>query len=136
MSGSDDGVLFICIPPNYITYSIGDQETTGIVQLLNADTSVTNVMTGHPYYPILAASGIDHTVKIFSPEGLGPGLRSRQALRDEYKIRSRNDINRQSGLRGTLITRDMLEALALNLRTGRRARGEHTDGPPEGCETM
>ena len=91
-------------------------------------------MTGHPYHPILAASGIDHTVKIFSPEGLGKGLVSRQSLHDEYKIRSRNDITRQSGLRGTFVTRDMLEALAFNLRGGRR-RGENPDAP-EGCETM
>ena len=91
-------------------------------------------MTGHPYQPILAASGIDHTVKIFTPEGLGANLHTRQSLRDEYRIRSRNDISRQSGLRGTFVTRDMLEALALNLRAGRRARGE--GDPPEGCETM
>jgi DDB1- and CUL4-associated factor 6 len=92
-------------------------------------------MTGHPYHPTLAASGIDHTVKIFSPEGLGRNLRSRRSLADEYRIRSRNDISRQSGLRGTFVTRDMLEALAMNLRAGRRARGEGGD-PPEGCETM
>jgi DDB1- and CUL4-associated factor 6 len=92
-------------------------------------------MTGHPYHPLLAASGIDHTVKIFSPEGLGRGLASRQSLRDEYRIRSRNDINRHRGLRGTILTRDMLEALGFNLRAGRRARGED-EGAPEGCETM
>jgi len=91
-------------------------------------------MTGHPYYPTIAASGIDHTVKIFSPEGVGAGLHTRQALHDEYKIRSRNDISRQSGLRGTFVTRDMLEALAFNIRAGRRARRD-TD-PQDGCETM
>jgi len=93
-------------------------------------------MTGHPYHPILAASGIDHTVKIFSPEGLGQGLKTRQSLVDEYRIRSRNDISRQSGLRGAFVTRDMLEALAINLRATRRARGEGAGDPPEGCETM
>lgn len=92
-------------------------------------------MTGHPYHPLLAASGIDHTVKIFSPEGLGKGLRTRQSLLDEYKIRSRNDVSRQSELRGTFVTRDMLEAIAFSIRAGRRATGEN-DEPVEGCETM
>ena len=124
MSGSDGGALFIW-----------DQKTSAIVQLLKADEQVANVMTGHPYHPLLAVSGIDHTVKIFSPEGLGPGLGSRQVLKDEYKIKANNEMARQRGLRGTLITRDMLEALAMNLRAGRRAPGEHID-VPEGCETM
>ena len=93
-------------------------------------------MTGHPYHPILAASGIDHTVKIFSPEGLGKGLITRQSLQDEYKIRSRNDISRQSQLSRTFLTRDMLEALALNLRPTRRARTAGDQEAPEGCETM
>jgi len=91
-------------------------------------------MTGHPYHPLLAASGIDHTVKIFSPEGLGPDLTTRQVLKDEYRIRSRNEAIRQSGMTRAFLTRDMLEALAFNLRA-RRARGEGTE-PPEGCETM
>jgi DDB1- and CUL4-associated factor 6 len=90
-------------------------------------------MTGHPYYPLLAASGIDYTVKIFSPEGLGKGLLSRQCLRDEYKIRSNNEISRRSNLRRTFISRDMLEAFALNLRAGRGGRNVEA---VEGCETM
>ena len=137
MSGSDDGILFICIFTllAWVDFPLGNQKTSGIVQLLKADESVTNVMTGHPYYPILAASGIDHSVKIFSPEGLGRGLLSRQSLHDEYRIRSRNDINRHRGLRGTILTRDMLEALGFTLRT-RRGQGSGDEGTPEGCETM
>lgn len=90
-------------------------------------------MTGHPYHPLLAASGIDNTVKIFSPEGLGKGLQSRQSLQDEYKILSRNDVTRQSNLRRTRISRDMLEALAFNMRAG---RGPRNFEAAEGCETM
>lgn len=90
-------------------------------------------MTGHPYHPLLAASGIDNTVKIFSPEGLGKGLQSRQCLQDEYKILSRNDVTRQSNLRRTYISRDMLEALAFNIRAGRGSRNIEA---AEGCETM
>ena len=90
-------------------------------------------MTGHPYHPLLAASGIDYTVKIFSPEGLGKGLQSRQSLQDEYIIRSRNDVARHNNLRRTFISRDMLEALALNIRAGRGGRNVEA---AEGCETM
>jgi nuclear receptor interaction protein len=122
-------------PPIPFVNVKGDHQTTGIVQLLNADSQVTNVMTGHPYYPLLATSGIDHTVKIFSPEGLAPGLRTRQALKEEYRITAANEMARQRGLRGTFVTRDMLAALTLNLRAGRIARGE-TGDVAEGCETM
>jgi DDB1- and CUL4-associated factor 6 len=150
MSGSDDGILFICTSPSLfpatpvsnsflftLTNFIGDRKTSGIVQLLKADTQVTNVMTGHPYHPILAASGIDHTVKIFSPEGLGKGLFSQQSLHDEYKIRTRNEVSRKNELHGTFLTRDMLEALAMNIRRGRivRAGGGDGDGPGE-CHTQ
>ena len=114
---------------------LGDRKSTGIAQLLHADGNVTNVMTGHPYYPIIAASGIDNTVKIFTPEGVGRGLRSRQCLQNEYQIRSRNDISRQSGLTSAIVTRDMLEALAFNLQAGRR-RGDEDIEPAEGCRTM
>ena len=96
-------------------------------------------MTGHPYHPLIAASGIDHTVKIFSPEGLGPNLHSRQALKDEYQIRSKNEVNQHSQMG----RRDILEALAYNIRRRRIViRGDHSDSennrpdPPEGCETM
>jgi nuclear receptor interaction protein len=91
-------------------------------------------MTGHPYNPLLAVSGIDHTVKIFSPEGVGKGLHSRQSLQDEYKILSKNDVSRKSRLGRTFFAPDMLEALAFNIHAGRRARGE--DDPEGGCETM
>jgi hypothetical protein len=92
-------------------------------------------MTGHPYRPQIATSGIEHSIKIFSPEGLGKGLKSRQRLHEEYNITAENEMARQRGLRGTFVTRDMLEALALNLRAGRGARGGHVE-VPEGCETM
>jgi nuclear receptor interaction protein len=102
---------------------------------LKADAEVVNVMTGHPTYPVIAASGIDHTVKIFSPEGLGKGLRSRQSLQDEYKVRSRNDVHRRQGLQGIFISRErLLDALGLRFELARQ-RAENPESP-EGCETM
>ncbi|KAJ1908790.1 hypothetical protein IWQ60_011524 [Tieghemiomyces parasiticus] len=56
VSGSDDGNLFIW-----------DQRTGALRQILQGDSDVVNVTQGHPTLPFLAVSGIDNTVKIFSP---------------------------------------------------------------------
>ncbi|KAI9798332.1 MAG: hypothetical protein M1825_005381 [Sarcosagium campestre] len=57
VSGSDSGHLFIW-----------DKHTTTLLNILEGDGEVVNVVQGHPYEPILAVSGIDHTIKIFSPD--------------------------------------------------------------------
>ncbi|KAL8792941.1 MAG: hypothetical protein Q9195_004438 [Heterodermia aff. obscurata] len=57
VSGSDSGHLFIW-----------DKKTTELVNILEGDEEVVNVAQGHPYEPLLAVSGIDHTIKIFSPD--------------------------------------------------------------------
>ncbi|KAI9802391.1 MAG: hypothetical protein M1826_005057 [Phylliscum demangeonii] len=57
VSGSDCGNLFIW-----------DKKTTRLVNILEGDGEVVNVVQGHPYEPMLAVSGIDHTIKIFSPD--------------------------------------------------------------------
>ena len=74
VSGSDDGHLFIW-----------DKKTSALVNILEGDNEVVNVVQGkspfcalrgglplthigHPYEPVLAVSGIDHTIKIFSPD--------------------------------------------------------------------
>ncbi|KAI9681443.1 MAG: hypothetical protein M1817_002727 [Caeruleum heppii] len=57
VSGSDCGNLFIW-----------DRRTTQLVNILEGDGEVVNVVQGHPYEPMLAVSGIDHTIKIFSPD--------------------------------------------------------------------
>jgi DDB1- and CUL4-associated factor 6 len=57
VSGSDSGHVFIW-----------DRKSTQLVNILEGDGEVVNVVTGHPYEPMIAASGIDSTVKIFSPD--------------------------------------------------------------------
>jgi DDB1- and CUL4-associated factor 6 len=57
VSGSDSGHLFIW-----------DRKSTQLVNILEGDGEVVNVITGHPYEPMIAASGIDSTIKIFSPD--------------------------------------------------------------------
>ena len=72
VSGSDDGNLFIW-----------DRKTTELVNVLEGDGEVVNVVQGHPYETMMAVSGIDHTIKIFSPDAraretarLGRGITS------------------------------------------------------------
>ncbi|KAL9023481.1 MAG: hypothetical protein Q9196_007176 [Gyalolechia fulgens] len=57
VSGSDSGHLFIW-----------DKKTSEIVNILQGDGEIVNVIQGHPYEPVLAVSGIDSTIKIFSPD--------------------------------------------------------------------
>ncbi|KAK3722894.1 hypothetical protein LTR37_002039 [Vermiconidia calcicola] len=57
VSGSDDGNFFIW-----------DRKTSELVNVLEGDGEVVNVIQGHPYETMMAVSGIDHTIKIFSPD--------------------------------------------------------------------
>lgn len=57
VSGSDCGRLFIW-----------DKKTAELINILDGDGEVVNVIQGHPYEPMIACSGIDHTIKIFSPD--------------------------------------------------------------------
>lgn len=57
VSGSDSGHVFIW-----------DKKTQNLLNILEGDGEVVNVVQGHPYEPTMAVSGIDHTIKIFSPD--------------------------------------------------------------------
>ena len=56
MSGSDCGHVFIW-----------ERESGKLIMLLEADKHVVNCLQPHPFFPILATSGIDYDVKIWSP---------------------------------------------------------------------
>lgn len=72
VSGSDDGNFFIW-----------DRKTTQLVNILEGDGETVNVTQGHPYEPMLAVSGIDHTIKIFSPDA-----RAREVARHGEEVRA------------------------------------------------
>ncbi|KAK2737022.1 hypothetical protein FQN57_000471 [Myotisia sp. PD_48] len=57
VSGSDCGNVFIW-----------ERATGDLVNILSGDCEVVNVVQGHPYEPTLAVSGIDRSIKIFSPD--------------------------------------------------------------------
>jgi len=57
VSGSDDGNVFVW-----------DRKSSQLVSILEGDGEVVNVVQGHPYEPMLAVSGIDSSIKIFSAD--------------------------------------------------------------------
>ena len=81
VSGSDSGHLFIW-----------DRVSTQLLNILEGDGEVVNVVQGHPYEPLIAASGIDNTVKIFSPDA-----RARQQARNGLGMSS-VDVSAMSSL--------------------------------------
>ncbi|KAJ5893274.1 hypothetical protein N7495_004965 [Penicillium taxi] len=119
VSGSDSGHVFIW-----------DRKTANLVNILKGDSDVVNVIEGHPNEPMLAVSGIDNTIKIFSPDRraqdqarrgqdiLDPdcpanmfgvtsenfGLGSRKCLQDSYRIITQNDVDRHGGIDEAYIT--------------------------------
>lgn len=57
MSGSDCGNVFMW-----------EKQSESIIQWLKADESgVVNCLEGHPQFPVIATSGLDHDVKLWSP---------------------------------------------------------------------
>lgn len=56
MSGSDCGHVFIW-----------DRHTAELKMLLQADHHVVNCLQPHPSLPLLATSGIDHDIKLWTP---------------------------------------------------------------------
>ncbi|XP_040193811.1 DDB1- and CUL4-associated factor 6 isoform X2 [Rana temporaria] len=77
ISGSDCGHVFIW-----------DRHTAEHLMLLEADNHVVNCVQPHPYDPILASSGIDYNIKIWSP--LEEDKSFNWALAEE--IMSRNEL--------------------------------------------
>ncbi|XP_064182971.1 DDB1- and CUL4-associated factor 6-like isoform X1 [Anguilla rostrata] len=63
LSGSDCGHIFIW-----------DRRTAEHLMLLEADNHVVNCLQPHPYDPILASSGIDYNIKIWSPLEQSPSF--------------------------------------------------------------
>lgn len=58
VAGSDDGALYIW-----------DKQTTNLVKAIQADMHIVNCVQAHPSVSMLATSGIEASVKIWSPTG-------------------------------------------------------------------
>ncbi|KAM5540516.1 hypothetical protein V8D89_005974 [Ganoderma adspersum] len=103
VSGSDDGNWFMW-----------EKDTGKLHDILEGDGSVVNVIEGHPYLPLVAVSGIDHTVKLFAPTP-GPSRFSRLEKSDSI-LRRNADATRPR--------RSELSQLLLYYRLARRMAGE------------
>jgi nuclear receptor interaction protein len=120
VSGSDSGHVFIW-----------DRKTSQLVNILEGDGEVVNVVQGHPYEPTIAVSGIDHTIKIFSPDardqanarrGIGvhkadPGLSSlgfRQRRRAQAAAAESASASQDTGEPSTMDSDDEDEKVAEN----------------------
>ena len=56
VAGSDDGSIFIW-----------DRQSTNNIRILKGDASIVNCLQPHPSYCMLATSGIEHVVRIWTP---------------------------------------------------------------------
>ncbi|KAL8575620.1 hypothetical protein ACOMHN_028641 [Nucella lapillus] len=123
MSGSDCGRIFVW-----------DRDSTQLIMLLEADRHVVNCLQPHPFDPILASSGIDYDVKIWSPLECEPCFDTEMA----EKVMRRNQVMLEE-TRDTITVPAafMLRVLAsLNqIRAGRAggppARHHHHPSPPD-----
>ncbi|XP_062499740.1 DDB1- and CUL4-associated factor 8-like [Corticium candelabrum] len=91
VSGSDCGHIFLW-----------DKETTEVVQFLcGDDAGVVNCLEPHPNCPVLATSGLDHDVKIWSPtsnqptnlDGLDMTMSNNERERAEEKCMPRDPVS-------------------------------------------
>nr|GLL49029.1 WD and tetratricopeptide repeats protein 1-like isoform X1 [Ipomoea trifida] len=62
-SGSDDGRWFIW-----------EKKTGRLIKMLHGDESVVNCIQSHPYDCVVATSGIDNTIKIWTPRASVPSI--------------------------------------------------------------
>nr|XP_015219561.1 PREDICTED: DDB1- and CUL4-associated factor 6 [Lepisosteus oculatus] len=115
MSGSDCGHIFIW-----------DRHTAEHLMLLEADNHVVNCLQPHPFDPILASSGIDYDIKIWSPLEESPSFNRKLAeeviTRNELMLEeTRNTI--------TVPASFMLRMLAsLNHIRADRLEGDRSEG--------
>ncbi|EDV25014.1 uncharacterized protein TRIADDRAFT_25382, partial [Trichoplax adhaerens] len=78
MAGSDDGSFFIW-----------DRETANLLHVLRGDESIVNCLQPHPSVCVLATSGIDHVIRLWSPR-LPPTDQESRHCQDIDSISSTN----------------------------------------------
>uniref|UniRef100_A0A672ZSD1 Ddb1 and cul4 associated factor 6 n=1 Tax=Sphaeramia orbicularis TaxID=375764 RepID=A0A672ZSD1_9TELE len=115
MSGSDCGHIFIW-----------DRHTAEHLMLLEADNHVVNCLQPHPYDPILASSGIDYDIKIWSPLEKSPSFN--RVLADE--VITRNELMLEETRNTITVPASfMLRMLAsLNHIRSDRLEGDRSEG--------
>uniref|UniRef100_A0A3P9LC72 Ddb1 and cul4 associated factor 6 n=1 Tax=Oryzias latipes TaxID=8090 RepID=A0A3P9LC72_ORYLA len=115
MSGSDCGHIFIW-----------DRHTAEHLMLLEADNHVVNCLQPHPYDPILASSGIDYDIKIWSPLEETPSFNRQLAV----EVITRNELMLEETRNTITVPASfMLRMLAsLNHIRSDRLEGDRSEG--------
>ncbi|GAB6027757.1 WD and tetratricopeptide repeats [Chamberlinius hualienensis] len=113
VAGSDDGSIFIW-----------DRWTTNIVRVLKGDEAIVNCLQPHPSLCLMATSGIDPVVRLWTP-------RPQDGRLDEREILDSNDAATANQKR---MNADPREVMLMNM--GYRIRGVlDTDDDSESSET-
>ncbi|KAJ3592003.1 hypothetical protein NHX12_007133 [Muraenolepis orangiensis] len=115
MSGSDCGHIFVW-----------DRHSGEHLMLLEADNHVVNCLQPHPYDPIMASSGIDYDIKIWSPLEQTPSFN--RVLADE--VITRNELMLEETRNTITVPASfMLRMLAsLNHIRSDRLEGDRSEG--------
>ena len=94
VAGSDDGSFFIW-----------DKHTTNIVRVLRGDDSIVNCLQPHPNYCMLATSGIDPVVRLWTP-------RPEDGQKNEREV---DNSNAAAAANQKRMNADPLEAMLLSM---------------------
>lgn len=119
VAGSDDGSFFMW-----------DKETTNLVRVLKGDDSIVNCLQPHPSSCLLATSGIDPVVRLWSPRPQDGSTQERHI--DEVEAAAKANQRRMNA--------DPLEVMLMNMGYRTRftvAEGSDEDDaePPIQCRT-
>ncbi|CAG0898801.1 unnamed protein product [Darwinula stevensoni] len=94
VAGSDEGSFFVW-----------DRETGNIVQVLRGDESIVNVIQPHPSLCLLATSGIEHVIRLWSP-------RPDEEKGSEHQVK---DLDGVASANQKRMNTDPLEVMLLNM---------------------
>lgn len=112
VAGSDDGSFFMW-----------DRKTTNIMRVLRGDESIVNCLQPHPDYCLLATSGIDPVVRLWSP-------RPQDGRKDDREVTDSEDAALANQKR---MNADPLEVMLMNM--GYRVRNVLDEYDSEGQDT-
>ncbi|KAH3888973.1 hypothetical protein DPMN_013018 [Dreissena polymorpha] len=113
VAGSDDGSFFIW-----------EKNTTNIVRVLRGDESIVNCLQPHPSCCLLATSGIDHAVRLWTPQ-------PEDGSKNDREVNNSDDAALANQKR---MNADPLEVMLMNMgyRLSAVDDGDETGGRGEG----
>lgn len=105
VAGSDDGSIFIW-----------DRKTTNSIRILRGDSSIVNCLQPHPVFCLLATSGIEHVVRLWSPRP-EDGHENDQEIKEKDEVASSNQLRMRA---------DPFDMVLMNMVTSNSGSGSAT----------